>query len=75
MGVFINIPIGLEDGKYFHSEDGLDDVGIYKVGRYENSENRHVYITSVTIVKVAEDLCNKLNEGKMFEDDLFKYTE
>ena len=70
MVVFIKIPDGLDDGKYFFSKDAPNDIGIYKVNRYESGIKRHVYVTSMDTIKEASELCRKLNDGLVPEKEL-----
>lgn len=71
MSPFIKIPENLI-GKYFFSEDSQDDFGIYKVSSYDDGRKRHVYLSSVNTSEEARDLCEKLNECKMTEQQLFE---
>ncbi|MEK6873130.1 MAG: hypothetical protein AABW90_03930 [Nanoarchaeota archaeon] len=75
MGVFIKIPEGLNEDKYFYSKDNENDIEIYKVGSYESGKKRHIYVISVTTVEEARDLCEKLNEEKISEEEFLDFIE
>ena len=63
-------PVGAKIGSFFYSSDGPSDVGIYKVGKYEDQTPRSVYADSVSSFSEARGLCEKLNSGQLTKDGL-----
>ena len=71
---FINQPKSSKE-EYFVLEDGSEDFALYQSRKYEDGNPRLVYCGSFINSQEAKNICDRLNTGKMSNEDLWKLLD